>query len=244
MVAAYEATNITVRSDLVGAHQRAWSRLARAGTWLDGRQRLAVAAEARRVRCCQLCATRKAALSPFAVDGMHDGGGTLSAAWTEVVHRIVSDPGRLTHGWYERTVGHAITDGEYVEIVGIIATVTAVDTFAHGLGAALWPLPEPIAGAPSRYRPKEARRHRAWVPHILAGEQGPNEADLFQGQPANIRMALTLVPDEARGFFDLVAHQYIPGPAMNDFGNEYRDITHAQIELLAGRVSAINQCTY
>ena len=99
MVAAYEATNITVRSDLVGAHQRAWTRLDRAGTWLDGRQRLAVAAEARRVRCCQLCTTRKAALSPSAVDGVHDGGGTLSAAWTEVVHRIVSDRGRLTHGW-------------------------------------------------------------------------------------------------------------------------------------------------
>jgi len=31
---------------------------------------------------------------------------------------------------------------------------------------------------------------------------------------------------------------------MRDFGCEYRAITHAQIELLAGRISAINQCVY
>ena len=31
---------------------------------------------------------------------------------------------------------------------------------------------------------------------------------------------------------------------MRDFGREYRAITHAQIELLAGRISAINQCVY
>jgi len=64
------------------------------------------------------------------------------------------------------------------------------------------------------------------------------------GNPSNIRMPLTLVPDETRGFFDLCASQYLPGPAMTDFGKEYRAITHAQIELLAGRISAINQCTY
>jgi len=52
------------------------------------------------------------------------------------------------------------------------------------------------------------------------------------------------VPDEARSFFDIVAHQYLPGPAMRDFEKEYRAISHAQIELLAGRISAINQCTY
>jgi hypothetical protein len=61
---------------------------------------------------------------------------------------------------------------------------------------------------------------------------------------SNIRRALTLVPDEARSFFDLAAHQYLPGRQMFDFSREYRAITHPQIELLAARVSALNQCTY
>jgi hypothetical protein len=55
---------------------------------------------------------------------------------------------------------------------------------------------------------------------------------------------MSLVPEEAHGFFDLVEAQYIPGPAMRDFTREYRAISHPQIELLAGRVSAINRCEY
>jgi AhpD family alkylhydroperoxidase len=31
---------------------------------------------------------------------------------------------------------------------------------------------------------------------------------------------------------------------MWDFANEYRAISHAQIELIAGRVSVLNQCFY
>ena len=45
--------------------------------------------------------------------------------------------------------------------------------------------------------------------------------------------ALTLVPDEARSFFDVVSAQYLAGPQMTDFGNEFRAITHLQIELLS-----------
>jgi hypothetical protein len=131
-----------------------------------------------------------------------------------------------------------------VELVSIVAHVTAIDTFARGIGGDVWPLPTARSGSPTRYRPSEARLHDAWVPTIAWHECGPREADYFQGLPANIRMALTLVPDEARSFFDLVTHQYLPGPAMRDFANEYRAITHAQIELIAGRVSALNQCTY
>jgi hypothetical protein len=56
--------------------------------------------------------------------------------------------------------------------------------------------------------------------------------------------AMSLVPDEVRSFFDLVENQYLPGAVMRDFSHEYRAITHAQIELLAARVSALNRCLY
>jgi hypothetical protein len=36
---------------------------------------------------------------------------------------------------------------------------------------------------------------------------------------------------------DLVTHRYLPGEVMRDFAHEYRAISHAQIELLAARVS-------
>jgi hypothetical protein len=241
---SYEQSAYEVRVDLAAAHARAWERLSRPGTWLNAAQRIAIAGEARAAKRCALCAERKKALSPFAVNGRHDAATTLPEAWIDIIHRIVSDPGRLTQGWYGRTVGRHISDGEYVELVSVVAHVTAIDTFARGLGCDPWALPDAQTGAPSRYRPAEARRNGAWVPTIAWDEHGPNEADFFQGFPANIKMALTLVPDEARSFFNIVAHQYLPGPAMRDFEKEYRAISHAQIELLAGRVSAINRCTY
>ena len=242
---SYETAPYAVREDLTAAHQRAWDRLGSAGTWLDGKTRVAVAAETRHARGCELCARRKGALSPFAIDGTHDSLRELPESWIEVIHRIVGDPGRLTHGWYASMLESGIEDTHYVEIVSVVAHVTAIDTFARGLGMAPQDLPEPADGEPSRYRPAEARQHLAWAPNIDENEHGPNEADLFQVKPtANIRRALTLVPDEARGFFDVVTHQYLSGPQMRDFSQEFRAITHGQIELLAARVSAINQCTY
>jgi len=97
----------------------------------------------------------------------------------------------LTQGCYGRTIGRQISDGEYVELVSVAAHLTAIDTSARGLGCDLWPLPDAQSGAPSRYRPAEARRNGAWVPTIAWDEHGPDEADFFQGFPANIKMALS-----------------------------------------------------
>ena len=58
-----------VRDDITAAQRRAWDRLGRAGTWLTGAERIAVAAEARNALDCDLCQARKAALSPNAVHG-------------------------------------------------------------------------------------------------------------------------------------------------------------------------------
>lgn len=240
----YADSPYPVRSDLVEAHRRAWNRLSGAGTWLIGERRVAIMAETRNAPGCAFCGEIKNALSPFAVQGSHDSLGELPDNWVDMIHRIVADPGRLTRSWYDRTLASGISDAEFVEIVSVVAHVTAVDTFAKGLGVPLRPLPESRDGAPSRYRPAEARQHQAWAPNIAWNEHGPNEADYFVGPEANIRRALTLVPDEARGFFDLASAQYLAGPQMRDFSREFRAITHAQIELLAARVSALNQCTY
>ena len=241
---SYDRAPHSVRRDLADAHLRVWNRLASPGTWLDGATRVAVAVAAREAPTCGLCRSRKQSVSTNSHSGRHDDTSTLPAGWVDIVHRIATDPGRLTKGWFDRAVPKHIQSGAYVELVSIVAHVTAIDTFARGIGSDVWPLPTARHGSPTRYRPNEARLHDAWVPTIGWHEHGPREADYFQGLSANIKMALTLVPDEARSFFDLVAQQYLPGPAMRDFGNEYRAITHAQIELIAGRVSALNQCTY
>ncbi len=237
---------LPIRDDLAAAHARAWARIARPGTWWDGAERVAIAAETRQASHCALCRRRKEALSPLSLEGTHDSLGQLPEPVVEVVHRVRTDPGRLGERWYRGVISGGLTEEQYVEIVSVLAHTVAIDTMARGLGVDARPLPDPEPGSPSRYRPSGAKPGEAWVPWIEPADASEAEAGFYPADrpAANIMKAMSLVPYEARSFFDLVTHQYLPGAVMRDFSREYRAISHAQIELLAARVSALNRCLY
>ena len=221
--------------------------MGRPGTWLTGAERIAIAAEARNASQCALCQRRKEALSPHSVDGSHDHLGDLPELEVEQIHRIRTDPGRLSRSWYRKLRDGGMAEERYVEIVGVIATIVAIDTFTEGLGIEPWLLPAAQDGTPSRQRPADAKLQMAWVSTLSPGDAiGTADEDIYGGWPTvgHVVQALSLVPAEVRNFFDLVTQQYLPPAAMMDFDTEYRAISHAQIELVAGRVSAINQCVY
>jgi hypothetical protein len=250
---SYAHSAYPVRADITAAHAHALSRLARPGAWLDGRTRVAIAAETRAAAQCALCRRRKEALSPAALDGRHDGRGELPERMVEQIHRIATDPARLTRGWFDGLIASGTSDVEYVEVVGVVVTTITIDTFCRAIGVPPHPLPQPRPGEPHRRRPRTAQqRGEAWVPMIhpadLTGEVATEEeqalARQWGGTLANIRRALSLVPEEAYEWFELVETQYLRGKWMRDFAHEYRAITHAQIELIAGRVSVRNQCFY
>ena len=246
MVEFYASAFHPIRDDLSAAHARAWTRIARPGTWWDGNARVAIAAETRRASGCALCRRRKEALSPLAIEGSHDSLGQLPEIVVEVVHRVRTDPGRLGERWYRSVIARDLTEEQYVEIVSVVAHTVAIDTMAHGLGLDAPPLPDPEPGLPSHYRPAGAKPGGAWVPWVEPAYAGAAEAGIYPNErpPANIMKAMSLVPEEVRSFFDLVTHQYLPGAVMRDFSREYRAISHPQIELLAARVSALNRCLY
>jgi hypothetical protein len=242
----YEAAALPIRDDLAAAHRRVWDHIARPGTWFDAATRVAIAAETRNAEHCRLCRRRKEALAPAAIAGEHDNLGELPAALVEIVHRVRTDPGRLTRRWLDTQLNSGVAVEENVEVIGILAHVVALDTFARALGIPVRALPAPIPGAPSRRRPAGARPGGAWVPWIAPEDVTEAEAGMYpQGRPpANIHKAMSLVPAEVASFFDLCEAQYLPAIGMRDFGREFRAITHAQIELLAARVSALNRCRY
>ena len=62
--------------------------------------------------------------------------GEATAA-VEAIHRIVSDPGRLSESWYRRTVAAGLSEEAYVELLSLVAITTAVDTLDRALGAKL-----------------------------------------------------------------------------------------------------------
>lgn len=245
----FEAAPLPVRDDIAEALPQVWARIGQPGTWLTARERVAVAAESRNARYCLLCAERAEALSPYAVQGEHDSLGELPDDKVELIHRMMTDPGRIAGHWYAALTGSGLPETEYVEIVGVVACTVGVDTFCRGIGMAPPDLPEPQDGAPSREAVGEANLNRdlAFAPTLDPFVDGPLQKEFFPGGPpsaAHIRRALSSVPDSQRQFWQMATVLYMNGMQMRDFSTEYRAITHAQIELVAGRVSAINQCVY
>ena len=244
---SYKDVGLPVRKDITAAHRRTWKRLSEAGTWLTGAERVAIAREVRAASDCNLCRVRKDSLSPNSINGNHDNTGRFSDNEIEQIHRICTDPGRLSRAWYQGLRDGGMEEERYVETVEVIALIVAVDTFTKGLGLDAWPLPESQPGIPTKGRPSAARRQMAWVSTLDPRDAiGTEDEDLYAGRPsaAHIYQAMSLVPNSVKAFFDLVENQYLPPKAMTDFENEYRAINHAQIELVAGRVSALNQCVY
>ena len=241
----YSALPFPVRDDIVSAQRLAWKRLAEPGSWWGGSMRIAIAAETRQAQHCVFCAARLKALSPYTVRGHHNSKGVLSDALTEVIHRVVTDQSRLTKSFYNTALESGISDGEYVETIGVIATVIAIDGFTRAIGLPEFELPDPEPGEPSRHRPIGAKIDRAWVPTVAPEDATDAEAGLYDGLPGvNIHRALSLVPEETISFFNLDAVHYLPPAQVRDFGTEHRNLSHVQIEFLAARISALNQCVY
>lgn len=248
MLISYDPAGIPVRDDLVTAHRNQWARLARPGTWWSGAQRLAIAREVRGAASCALCRARKASLSPYTVVGEHPGDEALSGAVVDVVHRVTTDPGRLTKDWFDRVIASGLSCEQYVEAIGVVVTVVSIDSFCRGLGVPLHPLPEPVAGAPTIYRPAAARMENAWVPMLPNGRGAGPEADLWGdmpgGQTGNVVRALSLVPDEVRALKELSAAHYMRSDEMMNLKRRHHSLDRQQIELVAGRVSALRGCFY
>ena len=233
-----------VRDTLVEAHRLAWRRIAEPGAWLDGHRRVSVAAEVRAAQGCALCHERKASLSPFAVKGEHAPAGPLSAAEVELVHRLTTDSGRLTRAWAEGVLAAGVSEEIYIEIVSIVCVAMVIDTFRRSLDLAPFDLPAPVAGAPSGYRAPGAARHDAWISLVQPEDAVESDGDLYRGAASPVLKALSLVPQAKRDYWDLAEVHYLPGSEMTNFATDVRAIDRMQIELVAGRVSALHQCVY
>jgi len=178
MTELYASTQVTIREDLTAAHARAWERIGNPGTWWDGAQRVAIAAETRHAPYCALCRRRKEALSPAAIEGKHDSLDELPEIVVEVIHRVRTDPGRLSERWFRDVIAAGLSEEEYVEPVSIVAHVVAIDTMARGLGLDALPLPEPKPGLSSHYRPVGAKPGGAWVPWLEPADLSDQEAEI------------------------------------------------------------------
>ena len=244
----YDDAAFPVRPEFADAHSRFWARLQMPGAWLTSEQKIAVATELRAAPDCPLCQQQREALSPNAVTGEHRVVTDLKAPIIEMVHRIVNDASRLTERFYTDLVNRDdFSDGEYIEVVGTIVAMVSIDAFADGIGVPRRELPSRGPGEPTRYRPAAAvASDQSWVPMVPVENAGTPEEDLWiSGRTGNVIRAMSLVPDEVRSLNELSAAHYMPNHQVRQAGiDPGRSLKRSQMELIAGRVSALNQCFY
>ena len=230
----YGSNDLAVRQRIRRSHETAIEVFAEPGTWLDSDSRLAILKEARNAGVCPLCLERKNAVSPYALEGNHQVVTNLSADLVEIVHRIVTDSGRLTKSWYQRVTNSAVTAEIYVEIVGLVATSIVIDSFGAALGADQAEPPVSQGGKPTLKSNDKVIDVGAWVP-VLDLEQ--TETDLDIPAAPNIFRAMGLVPKAIEHFFGVMQSQY-------SLTKYEISLKRSQIEMLAARVSSLNQCFY
>ncbi|MBO6782926.1 MAG: hypothetical protein JJ899_06600 [Alphaproteobacteria bacterium] len=237
----YHDTAFPVREDLEAAHDDQFDRFAGAGTWGTAAQRLAVIAEA-----------RKAGIDAGLLEAPDDGGaesptGDLPKMVREVIHTLAATPKDFDMSTYETAREAGLSDPEFAELVAIVSFAVDLDVYARGIGVPLRPFREPRKGSPTREVPDEAVPQEAFVPTIPnvpdCGEFG---TELYGGHfKPYIMRALSLVPDEYRAHVALEQAQYNPLPKVPVVEYcHHEGLTRPQVEIVAGRVSALNDCFY
>jgi alkylhydroperoxidase family enzyme len=209
----FSTSPLPVTHDRAEAFRYVWRRLARPGTWWTGQERVAIAATARTV-----------------YESGHATAHTeLPAAATGAAALLSHNPAAVSQAHIADWEDGGLTPSHYVELVGIVAQITAIDTFHRALDLDLEPLPEPEPGEPSAELPSTpATVTKAWVPMV---------------GPPTIPTSLSAVPAEMEALEALHGPMYLTYEEMGDPAVTH-GLTRAQMELVASRTSAINECFF
>jgi hypothetical protein len=236
MTAPPEPTTLSVPETLTSIHEAALAGFVRPGSHFDGATRRAIVEESRAARDCTYCEERAAALSPASASGEHTSVTDIPANLVEAVHRLTTDSGRLTRAWFESVLESGVGAEQYVEASGLIGTSTIADTFATAIEGAPRKLAAPDGGTPSGESNDQLADVGAYVGVMDYDYPHPR----FEGRPApNICRALAMVPSAMDEFWELFTPHYSPmsAKAEHEFGR-------SQIEFVASRTSALNECFY
>ncbi len=202
-------TNLIADFDALVARQ--WDDLASPGAWWSGEDSVAIAAEAR-----------------MAGDDL-PSTATLPAAAREATRRVATEAHTIRSVDIERWADLGLDVHAYVELVGIVSRLAAIDAAAFGLGLDRPPLPRPRLGGPSHEIPDGVSLSDGWVP--TRGRAFPPNA-------------LTAVPGATEVMFDAHGVLYLSLEEMGDLAIVRDGITRPQMELVAARTSKLNDCFY
>lgn len=218
---AYADDDLQVRQETADAHRQTWLSISRPSSYWSDVDRLDIAAQARAAR------TQRAEL-PF---NRTYPSTRLNETALEVARTVAADAGKINRDWASKQIG-LLGQGAYVEMVAVVASVSAIDAFAEALGRHYEPLPEP-SGAEQTSEKEPVTSDIGGYVSMVDPWQGPN-----------VSRALSLMPSANQLFMNNVSTMY--GSNAGSFYDMVWDgpLSRPQAELLAARVSSINECFY
>ncbi len=238
----YGDSEYPVDEALQAIHEAQLDSLGGPGVWFTGSQRVALVEEVRAARIEAGVQETVGAPAPVS------DGADLSDTAKHVAREAALSPGTFVREFYEEAVRDGLTDAEYVEIVGIVGRLVNFDVVARGLG--IGPRAIGVSGGdnPSRRRPHTAIAEGAWVDTVPAGPSGGDAAREMYGDAKMVSFifrGMSLAPSENLAHMELDEAQYLPARHFAEFDyQQHEGLTRPQVEVVAGRVSAINECFY
>lgn len=220
-----------LRADLVAAYDHAWRHVTSPGDSWSGAERAAVA----RVALAALDDPDPVAPWASATDAgrVPEVAGVLPPVVVDTVYRLARHASTLTEDWYRSRLAAGIDPIAYVELVGIVCVVAAVDGFHRAMGLERPPLPPTTEGPASGRHPDVEPATLNWVPVAVPADA---VAAVVQG--------LSAAPAETAMVRKLAAAQYIPFDEMGDFTWTRGTLSRADAERVAARLSRGRECFY
>lgn len=142
--------------------------------------------------------------------------------------KLYRDPADVT-GNDVALVAESVGFPKVVETIGVISRLAAIDRFHIVIGIQPPELPQPVEGDPTGEIIPDLQKRRGHVPM----------------PPGPIPVSLDLVPAEGRAMMDLHGSLYMSEEQMEDAAfARVPGLNTPQLEVVATRVSLLNECFY
>ena len=221
----FEPLQGKLSTEIIESFQIVWDHLGLPGSWWTGKERIGIASEVRQSN------PRKLWEKVGELENYDKDSGEILSPYVKAVVRIVAnETSNIDQQIYDEII-NTIGDDKYAELAAVVTQVVAIDHLCDALGMEREPLPDPKEGDPRLERPSGLVDGVAFLPTFTADNLPHVAVSLSLAQADNARRML------------LVRAMY-SGSSFGEMIWEHRNLTRPQIELVAARTSALNECFY
>tara|TARA_B100000686_G_C16725751_1_gene937706 strand:+ start:893 stop:1564 length:672 start_codon:yes stop_codon:yes gene_type:complete len=212
-------------AEIVQSFVIVWEHLGKPGSWWTGEERIAIANEIRS------CNPKKLWDKDKPLESYAKQGDEILTPYIKAVVRMISnETASITEDIY-REITEEIGEDKYAELAALISQVVPIDHLSDALGVQRETLPEVRLGSPLNERPSGLVNDVGFLPTFPADNLPHVAISLSLAQADNARRML------------LVRAMY-SGASFGDMIWNHRHLSRPQIELVAARTSALNECFY